>query len=686
MKLPAALYRIENLQRAWRWIRSNPDAGYKSYFREHYAAYTTAQDALLKDLSDRLCRGVYVPARSCKIFLPKASGILRPYSLLDVEDQIVYQAAANLVAERLVPRVRHRYFIQVFGHLYAGSRSIWFYRKWSKGYKAFNQAAMDAHADGKVFTASFDLTAFYDSIDHRVLTHFLERFGVDRDLVRGLCEFLSAWTGTEAQILQGHGIPQGPLSSGLIAETVLTHMDEHQWAKAGVHYLRYVDDIRLFAKTEHTLRASLIQLDRLSKDIGLFPQSGKISIHRVTNIREELKSISQPIETVVKAKSVDQAKLLRRLVDLSPRYCISDKTRFKYLLAHARPNAVLTKRLWHILDHAPEMYESVARYLARSPKLPRKASQEVVRRIQKEKLYPAVAAAFLRAVAANLHPAEVAKARTKLKALWAPKSRSPDVTAALGRWMMHHAGLTPNQTKYACERSRSSWLRSSLLLAADSACQDPPLRQSLAKAAVQDGSTDPAICGAVIAGKDGVKPLLGVRKMQRQASLVLKEFGLVRRAGGRVCGIDSTLKLLNPGTATVNWRVFFGAKYRQAERQLVGCRGYAGTDATAWVQGLDVFDDLLLDALFRLDRTLGGYTLGKIGACTGSPSNAFKNKFPKVLELVQQVHNKRYQSYLAHAKVGNTTRATGRIPFAFIKESKGLLVRAVGEISAAGLV
>lgn len=686
MKLPAAHYRIDNLQRAWRWIRSNPDAGYKTYFREHYAAFTTGQVALLRDLSDRLRRGAYVPAPSCKIYLPKASGILRPYSLLDVEDQIVYQAAANVVAERLFPRVRQRYFTQVFGHLYAGSSSTWFYRKWSKGYGAFNKAAMDAHAGGRVFTASFDLTAFYDSIDHRVLTHFLERFGVDRDLVRGLCEWLSAWTGTEAQILQGHGIPQGPLSSGLIAEAVLTHLDEHRWEKAGVNYLRYVDDIRLFAKTEHTLRASLIQLDRLSKDIGLFPQSGKISIHRVTDIREELKSVSQPVEAVVRAKHVDQVKLLRRLVELSPRHRISDKTRFKYLLAHARPNAVLTARLWRILDHAPEMYESVARYLARSPKLPRKTSREVVRRIEREKLYPAVAAAFLRAVAANLHPAEVAKARTKLKALWAPKTRSPDVTAALGRWLMQHGGLTPNQTRYACERAKSSWLRSSLLLAADSACQSAPLRQSLAKAAVQDGFADPAICGAVITGKDGVKPSVGVRKMQRQASLVLKEFGLVRRAGGRVCGIDATLKLLDPGIATVNWRAFFGTRYRQAERQLVGCRGYAGTDATAWVQGLDVFDDLLLDALFRLDGALGGYTLGNIGACTGSPSNALKAKFPRVLELAKEVHEKRYQSYLAHPKVRNTSQATGRISFGFIRESKRLLLRAVDEISASGLV
>jgi hypothetical protein len=56
-----------------------------------------------------------------------------------------------------------------------------------------------------------------------------------------------------------------------------------------------------------------------------------------------------------------------------------------------------------------------------------------------------------------------------------------------------------------------------------------------------------------------------------------------------------------------------------------------------------------------------------------------------VLELVREVHNKRYQSYLAHPKIGNTTQPTGRIPFGFIKVSKRLLLRAIAEIGAAGL-
>ena len=106
----------ENLGRAWRWIRSNADANYKSYFRPLYQHFAVAEQALLEDLADRLKRGFYEPEPACKLYQPKASGILRPISLLCVEDQIVYQAAANLIAEKLRPRVVQRYNKQVFGY------------------------------------------------------------------------------------------------------------------------------------------------------------------------------------------------------------------------------------------------------------------------------------------------------------------------------------------------------------------------------------------------------------------------------------------------------------------------------------------------------------------------------------------------------------------------------------------
>lgn len=41
-----ALRSPDNLRRAWRWIRSNPDLAFKSYFRSLYQNYAIAEDAL----------------------------------------------------------------------------------------------------------------------------------------------------------------------------------------------------------------------------------------------------------------------------------------------------------------------------------------------------------------------------------------------------------------------------------------------------------------------------------------------------------------------------------------------------------------------------------------------------------------------------------------------------------------
>ena len=247
-------------------------------------------------MRDRLTRGVYEPAHACKIHFPKKSGGLRPYSLLTVEDQIVYQAMVNVVAERHTPRVRDRHFAEVFSHIYAGKSSVWFYRKWQNGYREMNRAARDVFGEGYKYTASFDLTAFYDSVDHNVLRHFLSELGCDIDFTRLLLRCLGHWTATQRKnrIYHGHGIPQGPLSSGLLAEVVLQHFDSGRTARDGVRYLRYVDDIRLFSETESDLRRAVAELDYLSKDVGLFPQAAKTAIRKVTDIEEELKTVSKP--------------------------------------------------------------------------------------------------------------------------------------------------------------------------------------------------------------------------------------------------------------------------------------------------------------------------------------------------------------------------------------------------------
>lgn len=134
------LHAIENLRRAYRWILSNPEARHKNFFRDSYTAYALSSERNLEALRDVLRMGTFEPSHASRVFVPKPSGVLRPFSLLCMDDQIVYQACANIIAERLKPRTTKRYRTRVFNHLYAGRRSHFFYLKWQDSYREFSRA------------------------------------------------------------------------------------------------------------------------------------------------------------------------------------------------------------------------------------------------------------------------------------------------------------------------------------------------------------------------------------------------------------------------------------------------------------------------------------------------------------------------------------------------------------------
>ena len=225
------VFDLANLRRAYRWIMSNPDAQYKSYFRDSYEAFAIASETHLKWIRSEGLKERYRVSHASKVLVPKPSGALRSITLLAVEDQIVYQACVNLIADILKAKTKRRYETRVFAHLYAGKSSQFFYYKWQRSYSKFSQKVSDSYSNGYKYVANFDLAAFYDSIDHHVLRHHLKETGVDEDVIDFLLECLKVWTsstwcGDDKNIYHEHGIPQGPLASGMLSEAVLQHLDD----------------------------------------------------------------------------------------------------------------------------------------------------------------------------------------------------------------------------------------------------------------------------------------------------------------------------------------------------------------------------------------------------------------------------------------------------------------------------
>jgi Reverse transcriptase (RNA-dependent DNA polymerase) len=680
-------HRVSNLKRAWRWVKSNPDAGYKNYCGHAYSRYALADAALLDELRDELERGIYEPTNATKLLLPKKSGILRPYTILTVSDQIVYQAMVNVIAERLAPRVRSHYLRVSYGHMYAGKRSTWFYKPWRQGYSAFNEAARNAFRRGLKFGASFDLTACYDSLDYSVLVHFLRELNCDREFCEKLREYLGFWTANNSLIYHSHGIPQGPLSSGLLSEVVLRHFDLNYGPRSNVRYLRYVDDIRLFASREDALRRMLIRLDTLSKDVGLFPQASKINIHKIEDIEEELKSVSAPYGPSPEDDDEDedetrsQRDIRTKIISITPRFTVENETRFKFLLSRADPSSKLNTRLLRITHSRPDLIPQVMRHLRKYDALPKRVAEDLIERLRKEPLYENTTAEIVLTLDERTPSGFSRGAVAAMRRLWRRRALTPELRVAIGRAFFRDGRISESSIRYFLRSINDWWVRAELFNVLTPARFGTIFLVNVLNDGIRDKIGDPSLSASERLARIGLGVTRPLNDLNVAAARALRQLGVISRLPKGVDGIERSMTRLLGKPTGVNWRRIFPRNYKHAEKQAVFCRALAETDPTAFVNAADVFNDLLLDRLYRHDLSLGAYVLGNVGSILGSAR--LRRKYPAIFAFVSETHEKRYISNLSHAVARRTGKPTGRIRFKYMRAARRLMRSAVDELALA---
>lgn len=669
-------FSLSNLKLAWKWTLSNPEALYKNYCREVYAAYSVEELKLILLLRQKLLAGAYIPKPPCKLYFPKSSGILRPYSLLSVEDQIVYQAIINVIADKHYKRAKKRYLKQVFGHLYAGRGSNFFYRKWQDGYKSFSDSIRKAFADGYRYVASFDLTACYDTIDHQVLRQLLQRLSLDDDLIDTLLNYLPTWTqdsdlGGDA-LYHGHGIPQGPLPSGLLAELVLSTFDAEMSSNGDVQYFRYVDDIKLFAKGEHALRHALVDLDLVSKRIGLFPQSSKIEIHKIKKIEDEIKGVSHPPEPPAVKVAKDQSAVRQRLNELTRNYQVADETRFKWVLGMARPSKPLGRRLLRVLDDHPHLYVSIFRHFQLWNTIPDDIADALLTQLETQDLYAAFSARLLECVIGRISTPMLAKYQAVVENL-AKNATSAQIgfselRCAAVAWMLYYNKLTYQE----CLDSFSWcnwWCKTQILKHVNYALIGLPSASHLLTLLTTDDSIDVGVLAAYRLASSGMTLDTRVQGSRTpDAEVLLRTFGLIGRVTNRVCGISTSFRLMMWADPFYprSWRTVLGPHYDVARQQIVAASGKLRTSPSEWVNLLDTFADLFLAALYNHDGSLGVYQQGNHGGVL-TPTGRLAMNYPLLYKAISHIHDLRLESSLSHAYVKKTGKPTRRIKYAEVQ-------------------
>ena len=296
-KVLETYFNIENLRLAYYRIVCWPERLVKDRFGIH--AFGAQLDKNLKQLSAKLISGKYSPQRGFKYYEPKSSGTQRTKTLLMIEDALVFQAIANLIASRNYDILaEHDDF--VFGSvlmpdtkpgielLQQENPKYFFFKFWKSLFIRFKDSVIKAIEQDKA-THKFetDITGFFDSIPHyNLLLTLSTHFRVEDEILDILSVCLNAWSGTKESSTPGVGIPQGPQPSYLLANLLLYPLDKQLISEAFKYY-RYMDDIKIYGYSESELRNVLVLIDNYLKGHGLSINSKKTGITSIDTAKED---------------------------------------------------------------------------------------------------------------------------------------------------------------------------------------------------------------------------------------------------------------------------------------------------------------------------------------------------------------------------------------------------------------
>jgi retron-type reverse transcriptase len=233
----------ENFQLAWERVRyfDRPDSrdwiGLKVFAANH--------NHNLEVLRQSIIQRTFVPSAPEIKYFPKASQTLRPMAIMAVKDRVVFQAIANVIAEKgrsTLSIIANR---QSFANILQEPDKIPIFIHWEQQHQKFQKRFTTLFDQGNVWLVETDIAAFYEMIDHKRLFEILLRNGfLDEPVLSYLEAYLPIWALIKKGNKASRGVPQGCLASDMLAGVYLHELDE-MLAAHECHYLRYVDDISI---------------------------------------------------------------------------------------------------------------------------------------------------------------------------------------------------------------------------------------------------------------------------------------------------------------------------------------------------------------------------------------------------------------------------------------------------------
>lgn len=371
--------------------RVNLDRPDRAFFNHpHLLEWIKSNEKLwLESLYAKVLKG-YIPSGCVTCYVPKGNWLVRPGSVLTIEDEVMYNALVGRTYPEIWERLKNfQKDPDVAYQLQDPSEKDWIKRGFLV-WKDWRELSVQKMTDRVSYVVFADIAAFYDNIELSVLRSDLAALNVDGTTLSLLMDLLNRWAGPKRR-----GIPQGHSASDILAKLYMNSTDQ-AIKDNGLSHLRYVDDLRIFCDGQLEAKRAVNLIISLLGGRGLCLQSAKSEIlsrekatskidgviPAIEGIQVQLsKELSQggPYDGFAGLKELDESirkdenthapEVLERA--FNDRFINSDdsafdRTLFRYLLTRLAivPSRVAVTYCLTMIRRRPEETDAVLRYLS----------------------------------------------------------------------------------------------------------------------------------------------------------------------------------------------------------------------------------------------------------------------------------------------------------------------------------
>lgn len=229
----------DNLNTAYKQVKRNKGThGIDGMEVEHLLQYLKDNgDELIKSILD----GKYCPNPVRRVEIPKDNGKMRTLGIPTAVDRVIQQA----IAQELIPVFEPQFAETSYG-----------FRPKRSAHDALRKCKEYAN-EGYTYVVDMDLEKFFDTVNQSKMIEILSRTVKDGRVISLIHKYLTAGAMNKGRFEETKlGLVQGGNVSPICSNIMLNELD-HELERRGIRFVRYADDMLLFAKTKRSAQRIL---------------------------------------------------------------------------------------------------------------------------------------------------------------------------------------------------------------------------------------------------------------------------------------------------------------------------------------------------------------------------------------------------------------------------------------------